>query len=390
MRGIKYIGSMYDFSGYGNCARKNIISLDDCDYPVIGMNVSFAPNTGLINKKELTRIHEIIDRKIDYDVVLINLTPEFYPRFIEPDKINIAYTMFETSKLHPVWVSPCNKVDAILAPSVWNIGVFRNSGVNVPMDVFPISFDVDRFSNGIEAPEIVKLHDDKLKFYSIFQWSERKNAAAMLRTYLSVFDDTDDVVLILKSYTGNGTTKDRQWLIDEINIIRDSVNTSSYPKLVLLPDLMSNDEVDGLHVGCDVYLGPVRGEGFGIPIMDACLAGNPVIATKYSGHMDFVNEDIHELIDYQLCPVSGMNWIEWYLSDQYWAEPNMEQFGQAMRKIYAMWKGNGYKYENLLNSCKEYSNVLKSKYNPKAVTEGLIKSIDGIKEKLNGQGQIRS
>ena len=378
IKGIKYIGSFKDYSGYGNAARRNLLSIEDYGIPITAENVSFEPKVNLINQEQLTRIDNLVNKKIDYNVVITHLTPEFYPKFKEEGKFNIGHTVWETSRLHPSWVEPCNKMDAIFVPCLWNIDVFKNSGVKSILKIFPHSFDVNKFDNLQEA-EITKLHHNKLKFYSIFQWSERKNPISMLREYFSQFKAEDDVILILKSYMGRETSKDVQWLIDEINIIRDSVNTSNYPKFSLITDLMPEEEVNKLHVGCDVYLAPVRGEGFGIPIFDAALAGNPVIATGYGAQLDFLNPNIHSLLSYQLTPVTNMAWVKWYLSDQYWAEPNMIEFGMEMRKMYNAWRSRkGEKFNKLVADCQHYSTKLKTGYCNDSVIQILLERIEEV------------
>jgi hypothetical protein len=195
---------------------------------------------------------------------------------------------------------------------------------------------------------------------------------------LSEFDEKDDVVLFLKTYVANGTRKDALWVIDEINNIKSSITKDvgqGFPKMVALTDIMDEKMLNSLHKSMDVYLAPVRGEGFGMPILDAVLAERNIIATGYSAQTDFLNRDIHSLLNYQLTTVCDMNWIPWYLSDQYWAEPNLAQFAEKMRWYYMSWKDGGLPFKEEI---KEYAKFIKNVYSKESIIETLLLQLEEI------------
>src|SRR5690606_13525002 len=81
------------------------------------------------------------------DVNIINLTPENYPRYMNKDSKNIAYTTFETDRIPDLWVDRCNQMDAVFVTSQWCKEVFESSGVKVPVFNVPPGIDVSEYSS---------------------------------------------------------------------------------------------------------------------------------------------------------------------------------------------------------------------------------------------------
>jgi len=119
-----------------------------------------------------------------------------------------------------------------------------------------------------------------------------------------------------------------------------------YPKVLLISDMLSREEILGLHKRCDCFVLLHRGEGFGIPIMEAGACGNPVITTDFTGNCEFTKPDNSYLVNATWTPVFGMTWIPWYSGGyQWWLEPDLKHASDLMRHVYenkeeAFEKGN--------------------------------------------------
>jgi hypothetical protein len=70
-----------------------------------------------------------------------------------------------------------------------------------------------------------------------------------------------------------------------------------------------------------------------------------------------------------------MNWIPWYLSDQYWAEPNLAQFAEKMRWYYMSWKDGGLPFKEEI---KEYAKFIKNVYSKESIIETLLLQLEEI------------
>ncbi|MEW6617225.1 MAG: glycosyltransferase [Patescibacteria group bacterium] len=102
--------------------------------------------------------------------------------------------------------------------------------------------------------------------------------------------------------------------------------------LFLLKDSFSRDEVSSLMNVCDAYVSLHRSEGFGLTIAESMMLGKPVIATNYSGNIDFLNEENGFPIPYTLIPLEKDYGP--YKKGNVWASPNEEKAAEAMRMIY--------------------------------------------------------
>lgn len=335
--GIKYLGPVFDGSGYAQFARNFISALhqqEDVKLTVEAISYEKQrPDIGSLGKI----IKSLIHSKISYDLKVINILPNGLVKFGEQGKKNISFTMFETTRIPDSWVKDLNDhADAVFVPCDWNVEVFKDSGVHVPIYSVPPGIDTERYKKLEEIPEIKLQNVSKnlFCFYSIFQWTERKNPAGLLKAFWAAFDGVKDVCLILKTY-GTDTSIGQQTLIKKnIQELKNSLRLKDPPKIIFVGGLLSNDEITSLHKRGDCFVLPHRAEGFGLPHLEAMACGNPVITTGWSGNMDFCNDDNSYLLPYQMTVVSNMPWIPYYEADMYWAEPDMKALVDSMRHVY--------------------------------------------------------
>lgn len=333
IKGIKYVGPVFDNSGYGQASRGNILALHSLGIPLTVSPISFEqmrPDLGEDGKI----LRSLVDKYIDYNIIVLHATPENWSKFRENDKINVGYTIWETSKLHADWKGFINtNVKKVLVGCEWNVGVFKDSGVTVPIGVVPHGINADGFEN-IEPYNIGGVSNEDYMFYSIFQWTERKNPVALIKAYWYAFQNHKDVALILKVYRGDYSSPEKNAIRDTVKRLKEVTPMDGYPRLYLILDLLSQEEMLGLHARGDCYVSLDRGEGFGLNPFAAGAAGNPIIITGFGGATEYAKEYNSYLIDYFLTPAHGMSWSPWYKADQLWAEPNVLQGANLMKEVY--------------------------------------------------------
>lgn len=323
---IKYVGPVSDSSGYAEAARMNIRGLLTAGVEVTIKNNSFEGEASVID--DLTHL---VDIGIDYDTVVTHLTPNNYPFHTEEGKKNIGITVWETTHIPSSWVAECNKMDRIIVPCEQNVQSFRSSGVKVPILRVPHAIEVNN-----APPAVIKGFEGVYKFYSIFQWTERKNPIGLLRAYFAEFSADEPVCLVLKTYSDFTKPLPPQVkeLLNAVKSIRNAAGLKSTPPVVLVVKNMTKDEVWALHAGCDAFVLPHRAEGFGLPIAEAMALGKPVIATTFGGPNDFMTTQNSFRVGYKMTPVFGMPWIADYDGRQWWSEPDLEEVTQNMRHVY--------------------------------------------------------
>jgi hypothetical protein len=207
MRGIKYV-SFAPNTGYGRAAREYMRQLVRRGIPLTwtpmvpgrGWGVWLEPYEGReFPDSELT---ELVNRPIDYDLVIVHTTPEFLPRWKEEEagKTIVCMTVWELDRLQSHWPGILNSVNGVIVPCQWNRNVFRAEGVKAPIKVIP---HVAPDAAPTSLMRMKQIKPDDFVFYTISAWRERNAAHLTLEAYLRAFDAADPVTLILKTSHSN-------------------------------------------------------------------------------------------------------------------------------------------------------------------------------------------
>jgi len=393
--GIKCIGQVFDTSGYAEWCRKYILCLIDSGIPVTigtdlvkgtGRPITFddeRPNLG--KRGELLEEH--VGKEIDYNVVMSWLTPDWsLEQTADEDKARrIFMSLWEADRLHDYWAICCGKADEVWVPGKFNKEVFSSSfkrcsekyvnykGLkNIPIRTSrcPIDFDDYKTNTNIilHHPSTSEpLDKDTYVFYYISQWTERKNFRGLLEAYWSEFSAEDNVVLYLKTYGSDHSTKNQDLIYGMIANFARVCNKPNIPATGIIKQLLSRDQMLALHKRGDCYVSPSRGEGLGLGMLEAGLFGNPIISHLFGEQASYLNEDRGLIYDYTLRPVNKMgdNW--WYILDQSWADPDVKGMAKQMRFAFenrkeARAKGQqlndylleNYSYESTIREIKEH------------------------------------
>ncbi len=248
---------------------------------------------------------------------------------------NIGRTMFETDGLPPDWRDRCNQMDEIWVPCEHNVRSFRRAGVD-PEKLYVVgeTFDTELFD-----PSVARMAFDHLAgeapdgfvFLSVFSWLGRKAWDVLLRAWYDEFSAKDDVTLLLKTdpqLAPPGTDCRRE--IDDFVRSQLGRDPKKGPPVVVIDRLVETTEMPALYRAADAFVLASHGEGWGRPHMEAMAMGLPTIATRWSGNLEFMNDDNSCLIDYELVEASA----DGFLRGQRWAQPSVRDLRRAMRALY--------------------------------------------------------
>jgi len=355
---ILYICPLVEQSGYGQASRGNIEALKAVGYEVTGFDYLAGKPLDI----------ELIEKS---KIVIYHLPVETLPFVKIPCKPCFVYTTFETNLFPAHWITilnAYNDIKGVLVPSTYNKEALERSGYKGKVYVIPHPVDfeeINRIDDSIikkRLPESI-VKDKPYIFYSIFQWSERKNPVGLLKAYLTEFNPDEKVLLILKTYlTGNN---DYELIMKEIINIKENLNLKIYPEILLIVSRLEREEIISLHKFCDCYVSPHRAEGAGIPIMEAISCKSRVIATKYSGNLEFCDDENTVFINCIETVVYGQNifedWKKQYNGKQIWAEPNLIELKQLMRDsightVKEFWGFKEFTFEKIGEKFKEAMN----------------------------------
>lgn len=327
----KYCGPAKDYSGYGEANRHDIGALHAAgvdlttQIPVYVMELSDYGHLG-----ELAASFE--GKEIGYKIKIIHTTPNVYKQYFEGGKYHIGRVFWETDKLPLDFALNCEMLDEIWTGSEYNAQAIRNSGVTKPIKIIPEAIDT-------EVPAItpyIVTNNKSYKFYSIFEWTERKNPLALLEAYWREFENHDDVSLTLKTYLVGFGAEKREPIDQQIRKLKARLDLKHYAPVFLYRQLMDRHQIYRFHKSFDCFVSAHRGEGWGVPQMEALLLGNPVISTNCGGIHEYLTHKKHAyLLPYTLVPLGDVTYNkQWYTKDQQWAEVSIDEIRKGMKWVY--------------------------------------------------------
>jgi glycosyltransferase involved in cell wall biosynthesis len=247
-------------------------------------------------------------------------------------RYRVGRTTFETDRLPIGWLEACQSMDEIWVPSRFNREVFASEGVDErKLKVLPEGVHIDVFRPDVKPLEIP--HRKGFNFLSIFEWTRRKGPELLLRAFLTEFKADEDVALILKTYARPDPRAEILPRLLHFVEREAGLRLENAPTIILLPGFMKNEDIPRLYRAADTFVLPSRGEGWGRPYMEALACECPVIASRWSGQMDFLHDQNSYLVDCTVVPAPQDIDVELY-AGHCWAEPDFDQLRHLMRQAF--------------------------------------------------------
>jgi glycosyltransferase involved in cell wall biosynthesis len=257
-------------------------------------------------------------------------------------KFNVGITAaVETDKCNSEWADSVNKMDLVIVPSTHVKKTLEQSGdITTKIIVIHESFydeiiTEDKDHLGLEL-------STNFNFLIVGQLTgdnpgnDRKNIFNTLKWMCEIFKDDKDVGIILKTNHGKNTKIDRQLTKKLINSLVKEVRKGEYPKIHLIHGHLTPNEMSSIYkmknTKCFVSL--TRGEGFGLPLLESAACGLPIIATNWSGHLDFLRRGKFIPVNYVLSKIpEGRVDNRIFIKDTKWAEAIESDFKKKIQKF---------------------------------------------------------
>lgn len=332
-------------SGYGTHARQVFRWLDSKDVDLTVDLLPWGITSWYVNPDSENGLIGKIMKKTGPpqkhpDVVISLQLPNEWQRVDGSFNVGMS-AVVETDRCNPKWVEACNRMDRVVVPSSFSKSVLQASG-NLTADtrVVPESFPDELLSveSSLELPEI----DTQTNFLMVGQITgmrpeiDRKNIFYAVKWFCEEFKDRKDVSLVIKSNLGTNCSLHRAQLNNIFKTLLKEVRKGAYPKVHILNGEMTTEEMASLYKSKKIsaYLTLTRGEGYGLPILEAAACDLPVICTDWSGHMDFMKLGKHIGVDYDLVNVpEGRIDNEIFVKGSRWAQPKEDDFKKRARKF---------------------------------------------------------
>jgi glycosyltransferase involved in cell wall biosynthesis len=240
--------------------------------------------------------------------------------------LRIVCPAWELTRYPDVWARQLEKFDEVWAQSRFTYETLSKA-VKVPVIHMPESSEVHLTS--FLGRRYFAIPERNFVFLFSFHFSsyiERKNPLAALRALEHFLAKRPDaVVTFVLKLSGTAAQPEAMAEFEErLKALGDHV--------LVIDRELSDNEIKNLMRCCDAFISLHRAEGYGHGLSEAMALGKPVIATGYSGNMDFTTDDNTLLVDYRLIPVPENAYPHW--EDQQWADPDVEHAARHMVRLY--------------------------------------------------------
>ncbi len=293
-------------------------------------------------------------------------------------RYNVGITAgVETDRCNPAWIPACSAMNRVIVPSSHTMSSFQHYGKIDNMSIIPESFPDSLLSPTNEVLFDLDTDFNLLVFGQITgnnPENDRKNIYHTVRMLCDVFADNSNVGIVIKTNSGKSTKIDRHVTRNMLGQLINQVRRGPYPKFHFLHGTLSDSEITSLytHPKINALVTLTRGEGFGLPILEAAASGLPVIATNWSAYLDFMNKGKFISIDYSLGKIHPSRCDpNIFMADAQWAMPVEDDFKDKIKKFYK-------KHDKPQEWAQELSTVIKEEYSFEAIASAYDSNFDQI------------
>jgi len=243
-------------------------------------------------------------------------------------RLNACIPFWELPRLPPDWLPPLSAMDVVGAGSqfIRYAALADLENVAVPYWPNPLHLAEDVVADRARFG----LPEDAVIFITSFEMASdiaRKNPTGAIEAFTRAFAPDENVVLVVK-VNNSSHYEEHMRALQEL--------ASHHSGIRIVDQVMSYPDVLALYASTDAFVSLHRAEGLGLCLLECMALGKPVIATGWSGNMDYMNEQNACLVRYRLVPVRGTAAAyspEYAGRDTRWAEPDLDQAAVWMRRL---------------------------------------------------------
>jgi hypothetical protein len=378
MKNSFYISCPIDtYSGYGSRSRdlvKALVNLDKYDLKILPQRWGNCA-WGFID-----------DHKEEWDflkslfIEQLTTKPDIWCQITVPNefqpvgKYNIGLTAgIETTHCAPQWIEGLNRMDLNLVSSEHSKKVFETTAfdhkdkngnllrqikLEKPVKVLLEGALVDLYKplkrNEIASREIfddINSIPEDFAFLSVGHWmqgdvgEDRKNIGMLVKIFYEKYKNKKNPpALILKTSITNASLLGKTEILKRLDFLKKSVDSSKLPNVYILHGDLSNKEMNEVynHPKIKAMVSLTKGEGFGRPLLEFSLTNKPIIASNWSGQLDFLQPEFCALVEGSLKPIHKTAVIkDMLIPESQWFSPEPTNVSSALTSItdnYKDWK----------------------------------------------------
>ena len=171
---------------------------------------------------------------------------------------------------------------------------------------------------------------------------DRKNVGVLVKSFYETFKTGmgKKPALILKASLGVASYISRDGILDKIKQIRDTYGDAKLPNIYLLSGEFNDKEMNELynHSKVKAMVSFTKGEGFGRPLLEFATTGKPIIASGWSGHIDFLKTDYNVLLPGVLENIHASAANNWLIKEAKWFQVDQKTAMSSLRQVFKHYK----------------------------------------------------
>ena len=239
---------------------------------------------------------------------------------------NIQWVVFESTRVPPTVMSTMLTADQVWVPSEWGRKILVDSGVAADLcHVVPEGVDSARYH-----PYAPRVESPILSYLIAGKYELRKSIIETIYAWIQEFGNDPDVELVVKS--NYFTNQEANY-----NELSGWIESTGIHNVRVLWGTSSTSDLIDLYQQSHIFVLPTKGEGWGLPLIEAAAVGLPIITTMHSAHTEFLQHIPSSVIpvefdmapiaceEYKFCyPTEDGNWGSW-------AQPRVDSIRSALR-----------------------------------------------------------
>jgi len=355
------------YSGYGARSRdfvNALIATDDYDVKILAQRWGNTRWGYLSDHKDSSITSRVIHQMTEKPDIWIQISVP--NEFQKIGKYNIGVTAgMETTLCDPSWVKGANNMDLLLVSTAHSAESFRRSRfdikddksdkikesikLNTKMEILFEGADLSKYfptKTSTSLSDIEKTLDsipENFCFLTTGHWmqgafgEDRKNMGYTIKSFLETFKNKKDApALVMKSHSATTSIMDRERMLDKIDDVRSTVK-GKLPNIYLIHGEVSDASMNLLynHNKIKAFVSLPKGEGFGRPFLEFSLVNKPIIASGWSGQVDFLDREFVRYVTGEIKPVHKSALVENTIIQQAeWFTPDAIDTGKAYKEVF--------------------------------------------------------
>ena len=407
------VGPVQTRSGYGDHSRDlalSIIKSEKYDVKIVSTRWGSTPMTALDSDTEENKL--LKDRFLKENLtkkpelfIQISIPNEFQPQ----GKFNIGITAgIESTLCRAEWIEGLNRMDLNIVPSNHAKEVFLRSKykkkekngfetsveLEKPVEVLFEGSDLSIYGSHHLIKQTVNsiLNEIPEDFCYLFvgHWlqgdlgADRKDVGMLVKIFSETFKNKKTApALILKTSGASFSEVDKDNILQKIKKTQDSISGET-PNVYLIHGDLEPDEVNSLynHNKVKAHVSFTHGEGYGRPLQEASLSGKPVIASNWSGHVDFLDDELAVMLPGKLENVHKSAVNDWLIKDSKWFVVNYSAAAQKFEDVYK-------NYDTYLEKAKKLAKRNETQFSREKMDSDFIKLLDAKVPEFSVESQVK-